>query len=382
MTKQELKDRLTDAIALLTVPGVGRMRYTRLVRAFGSPGAALAAPISQLVTVSGISRGIASDIRKSADPTKAAKTGRWTLMRRDQAAARVIQLGWEALFIEDDRYPAPLRRIPDAPPLIFRLGAGWSNEDKAIAIVGTRHATESGRRFTHGLAAALAREGIIVVSGMAEGIDSAAHQGALDAHGQTIAVWGSSLDIVFPSSNRQLAEKIVAQGAVYSEYLPGTHPDKATFPERNRIISGLADGVIVVEAGKKSGALITARFALEQGRELFAVPGSPGARMSEGANDLIKTGARLLTSVEDVFDELPRLKGEVVARKFSQLPDLTEMERSIVKHLSTEPRQVDKVARGAGMAVEELLGYLLTLELKGLVVEMSGKRFALTENYE
>ncbi len=356
---------------LLSVPGVGRMRYTRLVRAFGSPGAALAAPISQLVAVSGISRGIASDIRKSADPTKAG-----------QAAARVIQLGWDALFIEDGGYPALLKRIPDAPPLLFRSGARWPDNGNAIAIVGTRHATESGRHFTHGLAAALAKEDIVVVSGMAEGIDSAAHQGALDGRGQTIAVWGSSLDIVFPSSNRRLAEKIVAQGAVYSEYLPGTHPDKATFPERNRIISGLADGVIVVEAGRKSGALITARFALEQGRELFAVPGSPGARMSEGTNDLIKSGARLLTSIQDVFDELPRLKGEVVARKFSQLPDLTETERAIVQHLSTEPKQIDKVAREAGMAVEELLGYLLTLELKGLVVEMSGKRFALTENYE
>ena len=371
MTKLEQKERLTDAITLLSVPGVGRMRYTRLVRAFGSPGAVLSAPISQLITVSGISRGIASDIRKSADPEK----GR-------EIAAKAVQLGWDTLFIEDDNYPALLKCTPDAPPLIFRSGAPWSESDKMIAIVGTRHASEGGRRFAHALASALAAKGIIVVSGMAEGIDSAAHHGAIDGGGQTIAVWGSSIDIVFPRSNRQLAEKIVAQGAVYSEYLPGTHPDKATFPERNRIISGLSEGVIVIEAGKKSGALITARFALEQGRELFAVPGSPGARMSEGTNNLIKSGARLLTSIEDVFDELPRLKGEVVARKFSQLPDLTDMERSIVQHLSTEPRQLDKLAQAGGLAVEELLGYLLTLELKGLVVEMSGKRFALTENYE
>lgn len=365
-----LKEKLTDAIGLLNIPGIGRGRYHRLVKAFGSPSAALAAPVDKLEAVPGIGRALASDIKSRYDGEKAL-----------QISSRIVQLGWAVLFSDQPEFPKQLLTIPEPPPLLFRAGEPSSDGDKMIAIVGTRHPTEKGKRFAFNLASSLAKAGIMVVSGMAEGIDSAAHAGALEGGGKTVAVWGNSLDIVYPSSNRPLAKKIKAQGAVYSEYFPGTRPDPAYFPERNRLISGLAEGVVVIEAGKKSGALITAAHALEQGRELFAMPGSPEARMSIGANALIKSGARLLTSVEDIFDELPCLKGEVRAKQFTQLPDMTEVERKIVGLFSSGPLQIDQIARMLNLSTAELMEFLLALELKGVLQEVSGKRYILSEEF-
>ncbi len=365
-----LKERLTDAVGLLNIPGIGRGRYHRLVKAFGSPSAVLAAPIHKLEAVPGISRALASDIKNRYDGTKAL-----------EISSRIVQLGWAVLFPDHPEFPKQLSTIPEPPPLLFRAGEPAGDGDRMMAIVGTRHPTEQGKRFAFNLAFSLAKAGVIVVSGMAEGIDSLAHAGALEGGGKTVAVWGNSLDTVYPSSNRLLAEKIKARGAVYSEYLPGTHPDPAYFPERNRLISGLAEGVVAIEAGKKSGALITAAHALEQGRELFAVPGSPEARMSIGTNALIKRGAKLLTSVEDIFDELPRLKGEVLAKRFTQLPDMTEVEKKIVALFSSGPLHVDQIARTLNLSTAELLELLLALELKGVLQEVAGKRFILSEEF-
>lgn len=372
MTNKELREELTHAVALLRIPGVGRGRYHRLVKAFGSAEKALAANVSQLETVIGISHAIATEIKTRCD-----------LETAGQIAARVIQLGWTVHLPEKPDYPERLLNIPtaDIPPVLFCEGLAGDADEKMIAIVGTRHPTEQGRMFAYSLAASLAKAGITVVSGMAEGIDSAAHKGALEAGGRTAAVWGSSLDIVYPPSNKTLALKIREQGLVYSEYLPQTDPNKAHFPERNRIISGLSDGVVVVEAGQRSGALITANYAIEQSRELFAVPGQPGSKTSEGSNFLIKQGARLITSVEDIFDELPRLKGEVLSKQFSRLPDLTEPERKIVALFASGPRQVDQISREMVLPVPEVMEYLLALELKGVVKELSGKRFVLAEEY-
>ena len=371
MINSELKERLTDAIGLLKIPGIGRTRYGRLVDAFGSPSAALSAPVSQLVAVKGISRTQASSIKAHFDGSQAR-----TL------ASRVIQLGWAVLFAGDPDYPRSLEAVVDAPPLLFRVGEATPTDAPMIAVVGTRHPTESGRLFARQLGSMLARAGVTVVSGMAEGIDSAAHLGALQGDGKTVAVWGSSLDIVYPPANRSLAEQIKADGAVYSEYLPGTNPERAFFPERNRIISGLSEGVVVIEAGRKSGALITASHALEQGKGLFAVPGPPGARMSEGSNELIKKGARLTTSTEDIFAELPTLKGEVLARKFIRLPDMTEGETRITNLFASGPMQIDQLSRATTLPVTELMELLLALELKGIVRELSGKRFALSDDYQ
>jgi len=368
LINRETKEHLIDAIALLAIPGIGRMRFRKLVEGFGSPSAALSASKSELEAVPGMSHGLASAIKTEYDGDRARET-----------AARIIQLGWTVLFADDEEYPKSLLETPDPPVLLFQMGSCVSPDERMIAIVGTRHATENGRLFTHRLAGELARAGLTVVSGMAEGIDSAAHRGALDGGGRTIAVWGTSLDIIFPASNKRLAQEILAQGAIYSEYLPGTHADVSTFPERNRIISGLVEGVVVVEAGAKSGALITARCALDQGRELFAVPGSPEAQKSEGTNKLLKKGARLLTGVEDIFQELPRLKGEVTAKRFRARPDMSDIELKMVDFLSHGPLQIDQLSRLAELPIPDLMGFMFALELKGVVRELSGKRFVLAE---
>ena len=365
-----MKDWLVDCIGLLRIPGVGRKRYRRLVETFGSPSKVLAASVSQLESVRDISRTTASAIKEKYDGPEAR-----TL------ASKVVQLGWAALSLDDPEYPQSLRMTHDAPPLLFRLGEATSVNEKMIAIVGTRKPSEKGSLFASQLGATLARSGVTVVSGMAEGIDSAAHNGALEGGGKTIAVLGSALDVIYPATNKGLAERIKQQGALYSEYLPGTRPDRAFFPERNRIISGLSRGVVVIEAGKKSGALITASHALEQGRELFAVPGSPHDNLSEGTNELIRKGARLTTSLDDIFDELPTLKGEVAARRFVQLPDMTDDEKKITTLFAAGPMQVDQLSRAAELPVAQLMELLLALELKGVVRELSGKRFVLAEEY-
>jgi DNA processing protein len=368
LTNSDLKERLTDTITLLRIPGVGRGRYRRLTDAFGSPAKVLAARVSELEVIPQISRSIAAAIKESAD-----------LETARQLAARIIQLGWTVLFADQDDFPETLRHIPDPPPVLFCTGRPVTNDEKLIAIVGTRHATEKGRRFTYRLAADLAGAGVTVVSGMAEGVDSYAHQGALDAGGRTVAVWATSLDVVYPPINRELAARIEAGGAVYSEHVPGTKPEPGYFPDRNRIISGLSDGVVVVEAPMRSGALITAAHGLEQGKELFAVPGPPDVETSLGTNHLIKKGARLITSAQDIFDELPRLRGEVAARKFKQRPDMTSTEQRLVEHLATGPAQIDALARELDLPMVDLMPVLLALELKGVIEELSGKRFVLVE---
>lgn len=368
MTASELDKQLVDSIALLSVPGIGRGRFIKLISAFRTPEAVLSAGLKQLEAVNGISSNLATTIKNSVDFDSAR-----------QIAARVEQMGWNVLYNSDDKYPKPLANIPSRPPILFHLGLDWQEDEKAIAIVGTRRCTEGGREFTKKLASDLALAGVTVVSGMAEGIDAAAHTGALEAGGKTIAVWGNSLEIVYPPSNKGLARTIIDKGAVYSEYLPGTTPDRSTFPERNRIIAGLSEGVVVIEAGQKSGALITADLALEFSRDLFAMPGHPGARMSQGTNQLIKDGARLITSVDDIFSELPRLKGKVMLAQKKQLLDMTDSEKKIVALFSDGAMQLDQIARGTEMTVTDVMQFLLALELKGVVRELSGKRFILAE---
>ncbi len=368
MIDSEQKELLVDTIALLSVPGIGRTRFRKLVNWFGSPAQVIEAPSHVLKDVPGLSEKLVASLSNECDRDRA-----------KQIAARIAQLGWAVLFHNSPDYPALLAQTSDRPPLLFRVGDPVDTDDKLIGIVGTRHATETGRRFTHRLAVDLAQAGITVVSGMAEGIDSSAHRGALEGGGRTIAVWGTPLDRVFPVSNRNLAEQIRHKGAIYSEYLPGIEASPSNFPERNRIISGLSEGVIVVEAGNKSGALITAQTALDQNRELMAVPGPPGAPNSIGTNRLIKQGARLLTCADDVFEEIPRLKGDISARRFKRQPDLTDIERRMVDVISTGPVQIDQLGRQAAIPISNLLEYLLALELKGVIQELPGKRFVLAD---
>ncbi len=363
--------RLIEAIALLSVPGIGKGRYYKLLRTFGSPGKALRASITQLEQVPSMSRQTASAVVEQQDIDKA-----------KELAARVVQLGWRVSFVEDDGYPIALKAIDDPPPILFTSGVPLDPHENMLAIVGTRRPTDGGRLFARNLAMELARAGVTVVSGMAEGIDAAAHQGALDAGGRTVAVWGTSLDVVYPPVHKPLAARIREHGSICSEYFPGTRPDRAFFPERNRIISGLSQGVVVVEAGQKSGALITASLARRQGRDVFAVPGAPGQATAAGTNSLIKEGARLLTEVGDIWTELPVLRGAVTAGRMRQLPDLTDSERLIIEQFAAGPAQIDQLSRQCGMTVGELMEFLLALELKGVVKELSGKRFVLAEEFQ
>ena len=305
------------------------------------------------------------------------------LEKASEISAKVLQLGWNVHFYDEESFPKQLYSISlkEIPPVLFSIGKELKFDDKLISIVGARHATEQGKQFAYNLASTLASSSIIVVSGMAEGIDSAAHKGALDAGGHTVAVWGNSLDKIYPPSNKGLAEIIKNKGTVFSEYLPGTAPLKTHFPQRNRIIAGLSDGIVVVEAGIKSGALITAEIGLSYGKQIFAVPGGPSSKMSLGTNALIKSGARLLTSVEDIYDELPRIKGEISVKQFVGLPEMSETEKKIIKLFSDGPKQVDNISREVSLAVPEVMGFLLALELKGIVKELSGKRFMLSEDY-
>ncbi len=369
MTNNELKEQLIAIVGLLSVEGIGPSRYHRLVSTFGSPQGVLKAPVTRLSGVKGVSEEMASRIA-AVDLSEARQT-----------ASRIVQLGWRVTVLGEEDYPPLLAKINCPPPVIFWQGELQGFDDQTIAIVGTRRATEQGLAFSRELAAALATAGLTVVSGMAEGVDSAAHSGALDAGGKTIAVWGSSLDHLYPPSNRKLADRIRTQGAIISEYLPDTRPDRATFPQRNRIISGLSQATIVVQAGKRSGALITAAHALEQNRELFAVPGSPRSRASDGTNDLIKHGAALLTSVDDVFEVLPRLRDQIHVKAARSLPDMTATEQDLIDHFRAGPLQIDQLSRAANLPVPDLLELLLALELKGIVREVSGKRYMLADNY-
>lgn len=370
MTNSERQDRLINTIGLLSIPGVGCGRFGKLLRAFGTVAQVRLAAITDLASVNGISRTLAEVIGTRFDEDRAVRI-----------AGQVDHLGWASLFPDDDAYPPRLAAITSPPPLLFSRGVPALPDDQMIAVVGTRHPTEEGRRWAHSLAKRLAADGLVVVSGMADGIDTAAHWGALAGGGRTVAIWGCSLDHVYPVTNKKLAAEIISSGAVYSEYLPGTRPDRAFFPERNRIISGFSMGVVVVEAGRKSGALITASHALDQNREVFAVPGSPGVGTSVGSNELIKKGASLITSVDDIYRELPTLKGEVVARQFNALPDLTESERRILELITANPVQIDQLSRTAQIPIHEITQYLLALELKGVVRELSGKRFVLAEEF-
>ncbi|NOY88341.1 MAG: DNA-protecting protein DprA [FCB group bacterium] len=369
MTNSERK-KLISTIGLLSISGIGRGRFHKLVKSFGSPAKVFLHSIKELEEIPGVSHSLAVKICDGYDKEEV-----------DKIVDKIEQLKWGVLYPDRPDFPQHLLTIAprDIPPLLFREGKPLENNEKVIAIVGTRHPTEQGRRFAYSLAVSLAKADITVVSGMAEGIDTMAHKGALDTGGKTIAVWGNSLDIVYPPSNKNLAERIKKEGAIYSEYFPSTPPDRNHFPERNRIISGLAEGVVVVEAGKKSGALITAEQALEQRRELFAVPGYPQATMSIGTNNLIKSGAKLITSIDDIFEELPSLKGTVLTKKFTQLPDLTKTEKEIINLFSDGPLQIDHISRAIRLPVAELMKFLLALELKGVVQEISGKRFTLVE---
>ncbi len=361
-------NEITGYLALMAVPGVGPAALAKLIKGFASADSACKQSVSAYVEIAGISRALASTVSEKLD-----------LERASRMVEKIHQLNWGVMLDTDVGYPGSLLEISSRPPILFYLGSYTDEDLTAIAIVGSRLATESGREFANKISAELAGDGITIVSGLAHGIDRAAHKGALSASGRTIAVLGSGLDYNFSPADRKQVDAIAESGVVFSEFTIGTPTLPENFPRRNRIISGLSQGVIVVEAALRSGALLTARNALDQNRELFAVPGFPDRRQSQGANELIKQGAALLTSAEDLYRQLPRLRRGVSARKVKSFEKLTPVEERIVEKVTEGPMQIDVLSSQLGLSVSETLPTLLALELRGVVRELSGKRFSLNE---
>ena len=297
--------------------------------------------------------------------------------------AQVNQKKINITTLADPLYPPLLREIPDPPPYLYVYG-NLDGSPKNIAVVGSRNATDYGISTTQRLCADLSTFGITIISGMALGIDTAAHQGALAGRGKTIAVLGSGLDKIYPSENLNLFNRISERGAVISEFALNTAPEAHNFPIRNRIISGMSLGTVVVEATKKSGSLITARLAAEQNREVFAVPGSIQSFKSTGTHTLIKQGAKLVENAQDVLEELtafvdaPKLiKDQDSNRTTQNLSLLTPEELAVHKVLSPYPEHIDTIVRKTTFEPGKLLSILLQLELNGMVKQLPGKRFAL-----
>jgi len=353
---------------LKAVPGVGNHLYKRLIDRFGSPAAALRAPAAELEQVEGIGRRTVEALRarRPADGMRA----------EIDAAARG---GFRIVTLTDPVYPRLLREIPDPPPILYVAG-DLAELDRPIAVVGSRHATAYGVETTHRLCADLAAIGFAVVSGMAVGIDAAAHEGALAGGGRTIAVLGSGLTKVYPPQHRRLFDRIAARGAVVSEFPMDAGPDAHHFPVRNRIISGMSLGTVVVEATRNSGSLITARLAAEQNREVFAVPGSVQSFKSTGTHTLIKQGAKLVENVQDILDELGvAATAPAPARRPAPGIPVSSEEARVLGALGPYPLHIDELVRTLSLDAGSLSGILLQLELKGLVTQQPGKLFSAAE---
>jgi DNA processing protein len=355
-------------INLSAIPGIGATRIRALVAHFKSTEDIFNASIKQLTAVEGVEIKTAKSIKDYSD-----------FNYGKQQAIRIQQQGAEIIDFWDERYPENLKRIYDPPAFIFVKGTLAKQDKYAIAVVGTRIPSSYGKLVAEKIAKELAQKGLVIVSGLARGIDTISHLGAVQAGGRTIAVMGSGLDYIYPGENKKLAEMIIDQGALISEFPMGTKPDAVNFPRRNRIISGLTLGTIVVEAGLKSGALLTANYALEQNREIFAVPGNINSPKSIGTNQIIKDGAKLISSTNDVLVELePHLKHFLKqdGARTRELPeDLSESEKILLNNLSNEPIHIDKLSNVIGKSTAETLSTLLPLEFKDLVKQLPGKLF-------
>lgn len=309
------------------------------------------------------------------------KPGRPVIEYVEQQLLLAGQAGCFLVSISESAYPSLLREIPDPPPLLYCRGAAETLERPAICIVGSRSADRRGLVTARALAAALSRCGLLVVSGLARGIDGAAHEGGLEGEGSTCAILGSGLDILYPPENRSLACRIAQKGLILSELPLGTPPLKANFPRRNRILSGISLGVVVVQANTKSGAMITARLAREHNRELFAVPGPVENPLSRGPHALLRQGACLVESVQDVLDSLPpcgclALPEDQPVTGREHRP-LTSQERTIVTALGLDPKHIDEIAQNCNISSTSIMSLLLNLEMRGVIVACGGNMYAL-----
>ena len=339
-----------------------------LLERFREPGAILSAGAAALAEVPGVTPRLAARLR---DPR---------LLEAAAAEMRSAERQSVRILIRDDpEYPGILAQLPDPPPLLYVRGSLREEDDPAVAVVGSRRATPYGLEMARSLAAEIASAGVVVVSGLARGIDEAAHRGALEAGGRTLAFLGSGIDRLYPPESRRLAGTIAANGAVLSEFPLGTAPLPGHFPVRNRLISGICRGTVVVEAAPRSGSLITARLALEQGREVFAVPGNATSRNALGPNFLIQQGAKLVMRGRDVLEEIPGVvlpqEPSGKGREEEQGALEGEAARILSRVPADEPIGLDDLAARTGMAAGPLLGALLDLEMKDRVSRLPGRRF-------
>ncbi|MFA6612256.1 MAG: DNA-processing protein DprA [Dehalococcoidales bacterium] len=347
------------------IPGIGRVKLGHMERYFGSMENAWKASSFQL-NQSGLDSNTADAIincRRAVNP--------------DAEAYKLEKNGIQALIYHDEDYPARLREIPDYPPVLFLKGALLASDGMGFAVVGSRVPTTYGKQVTRELAGGIAQTGLTVISGLARGVDTIAHQAALEAGGRTIAVCATGLDIIYPASNHVLAEKISRQGAIVSEYPPGTRPRPEYFPRRNRIMSGLSLGVVVTEARHESGALITARLALDYNRDVFAVPGSIYSPNSLGTNALIGEGAKLVGSVNDILEEINLFPAIPLKKAVSIKPE-SRTEKLLVDALATEPLHIDEIVRNTGLPASEVSSTLAMMELKGWVKQVGVMCYALS----
>lgn len=359
-------------LALKSVPGIGNLLFKRLVERFITPESVFQAEPSDLSQVAGMTGHLAQKIHNYRIPD-------WIHAELE----RVDQKGYRVKTFADEDYPALLREIPDPPPYLYVYGdIGGSHP--CVAMVGSRNATDYGIQTTLRLSRDLAALGITVVSGMARGIDTAAHRGALACQGKTVAVLGSGLERIYPAENRKLFHEIARTGAVVSEFPLQAEPEAHHFPMRNRVISGMSLGTVIVEATRRSGSLITARLAAEQNREVFAVPGSVSSFKSTGTHTLIKQGAKLVEHAKDVLEEFPQLSiPHKKATKEAGQPDgtappaLSALEQEVYEALDCYPVHIDALALKTGIAAGRLAGILLNLELKGVVLHSPGNMFSL-----
>lgn len=359
-----------DWLALTSLPGLGCTLIKRLAEQAGGPGELLRHG-ARTAAVSGVGPRLAETLADRRQIAAARQQAKRELERLRQSAVFLLSLS-------SSEYPEALRAIPDPPPLLYWRGDLSLLNNPAVAIIGSRAATDYGRRVASRLAAELAELGVTIVSGAAYGIDAAAHHGALRAGGGTAAVLGCGVDVVYPRTHADLFRHIAEQGLLLSEYPLGTPPEGFRFPARNRIISGLVKGVVVVEAAEKSGSLITARLALDQGREVFAVPGRIDSLKSAGSHRLIQQGAHLVQTAADILEGLAWGSGATAApsRQHPTGPaDLSAPALRLLEQLDVYPRDIDALSRLTELPIVELHALLLQLELQGLVRQLPGQLY-------
>jgi len=353
-------------IALTEVPDIGPVTARKLLAVYQNPESVFNASYKELCGIDFIGSKKAKKIK-----------GYEGWGKIDAQLKKLENRKINVVTFNDSGYPETFRNMEDAPIVLYTKGKIQKEDKFAIAVVGSRKYSSYGNYVVEKLSSDLCSLGFTIVSGMARGIDTLAHTAAVKSGGRTIAVLGSGIDVPYPPENKMLMEKIADSGCVMSEFAPGTQPDRENFPRRNRLISGLSLGVLVVEATAESGSLITASCAAEQGKEVFAVPGNINSKNSAGTNSLIKTGAKLVQNVEDIIEELaPVLKGFIKAKEKARI-DLTVDEQGLCDIMTAEPKHVDMLSRESSMPASKVLGILLSLELKGIVKQAEGKKFFL-----